>query len=156
MGSMMRASERFEGVRYQTKSSEELRESMTRKIAELRDRIAQREARLLRLREEYQLSPERLAELVMRYQHEGDRSSYTSYQSQGGEGDQPLVPAGVIANITRERAMIDSEREQIQKLELILRNLKETEPYYHPETGEHGTRACIHTLEDEELEYLGY
>ncbi|WNG50909.1 hypothetical protein F0U60_47355 [Archangium minus] len=62
----------------------------------------------------------------------------------------------MIANLIREREMIDSERGQIRKMELILRNLPDTELYNDPKTGEVKSRQPLHELTDEELEFLGF
>lgn len=77
---------------------------------------------------------------------------FVSYEHQGG----PSVPAGVIANLIQERTMIDTELQQLRKLELVLRNLRDEEPYTHPRTGEVCMRQAIHELDDDELEYLGF
>jgi hypothetical protein len=147
-----RPSELFESVRYCTKTTPELREAMARKLESIRGLIQQRELRMKALREEYSIDAERLAVLLMRFQNEG---AITSYERQGGEADA-LVPAGVIANLVQEQRMIDSERSQIDKLELVLRNLRDEEPYAEPRTGEIKIRPCIHELTDHELEYLGF
>lgn len=148
-----RTSALFRGVQYNTKTTPELREAMTRKVEAIRKLIEEREGRTRRLREEYGIDAERLSVLVMRYQDEGN---VVSYEKQGGGEGAPLVPAGVIANIVEERRMIDSEREQIWKLELVLRNLRDEELYAEPRTGEIKTRLCLHTLTDDELDYLGF
>ena len=62
----------------------------------------------------------------------------------------------IITNIVRERRMVDSEREQIRKLELVLRNLKDEELYAEPRTGEVRSRIALHVLNDDDLEYLGF
>lgn len=144
----------FRSVRYNFKTTAELREAMTRKVVEIEGNITEREARLERPREDFQIDAERLAQLVIRYQRD-DNSNFTSYNNQGDPQGR-VVPAGVIANIIHEREMIDSERDQIRKMELILRNIRETEPYVEPRSGEHRTRPCIHQLTDDELEYLGF
>jgi len=155
MGHFARADTMFAGVSYRIKTTEQVRDAMSRKVKELKVRIADRETRTMRIRDEYSIDAERLAVLVMRYR-ESTRNQTVSYDRQGGDRDEVLVPAGVIANLVRERDMIDSEREQIRKLELILRNLADEELYHVPETGEVRTRRAIHELEDDELEYLGF
>lgn len=149
-----RPSELFESVRYNTKTTPELREAMQKKVKELTARIQDREARMKRIRDEYQIDAERLANLVMQFKNKG--SEFVSYQSQGGASRDTVVPAGVIANIIREREMIDSERGQIRKLELVLRNIPDTELYNDPKTGEVKSRQPLHQLTDDELEYLGF
>ncbi len=144
----------FESVRYNTKTTPELRESMQKKVKELGARIEDREGRMKRIREEYQIDSERLASLVMQYQNRN--SDFVSYQAQGNSPREAVVPAGVIANLIREREMIDSERGQIRKLELVLRNLPDTELYNDPKTGEVKSRQPLHQLTDDEQEYLGF
>lgn len=144
----------FKSVRYNTKSTAEVRAAMERKTVALEALLAGRDARVRQLRDEYRIDAERLASLVLQFQRGDGR--VVSYNAQGAGGDAVAVPAGVIANILREHEMIDSERAQLRKLQLILRNLTETEPYADPKTGEVRTRACLHTLTDAELEYLDF
>ena len=153
MGYRRTAADMFEDVIYNIKTSDELRGAMKDKIEALEESRARREERVAKLREEYGIGPEHLAELLLRFKNEGG-SRATSYDDQGA--DEPLVPAGVIANLVRERDMLSTERDQRRKLELILRNIKDTEPYVHEDTGEVRERPCIHRLTDEELEYLGF
>jgi|GEM_PF-1380950 len=156
MGHFVRDSEDlFEGVSYNWKTSPELREAMQRKVIALRELIEGREQRLKHLRAEYSIDAELLARLVMQFQKQSHGAGVVNYNNQG-DGKEKLIPAGVIANIIREQEMIDSERGQIRKLELILRNLRDTEPYNDQETGETKTRGCVHRLNDTELEFLGF
>ncbi|MCY1077815.1 hypothetical protein [Archangium lansingense] len=144
----------FESVRYNIKTTPEVRAAMQRKVKELAAHIEEREARMRRIRDEYQIDAERLAALIIQYQN--NDSGFVSYQAQGDSKRDVVVPAGVIANIIREREMIDSERGQIRKMELILRNLPDTELYNDPKTGEVKSRQPLHELTDEELEFLGF
>ncbi|QSQ26317.1 hypothetical protein JY651_15875 [Pyxidicoccus parkwayensis] len=146
--------EMFESVRYNTKTTPVLREAMQKKVKEIAVRIEDREGRMKRIRDEYQIDSERLAALVIQFKNKN--SNFVSYQAQGDGSRDTIVPAGVIANIIREREMIDSERGQIRKLELVLRNLPETELYNDPRTGEVKSRQPLHQLTDDELEFLGF
>ncbi|MFY1827195.1 hypothetical protein ACN47A_14845 [Myxococcus fulvus] len=152
--SIQRPSELFESVRYNTKTTPDLRMAMQKKVKELVARIEDREGRMRRIRAEYQIDSERLAALVIQFQNK--KSEFVSYQNQGGAPSEAIVPAGVIANLIKESEMIDSERGQIRKLELVLRNLPDSELYNHPETGEVLSRQPLHQLTDDELEYLGF
>lgn len=142
----------FSDVCYNKKSSAEVRAAMLRKIEEVQELSKTREARILKLREEYEIDAELLARLVMQFQRDEENGT-VNYNNQPGK---TTIPAGVIANIIREQEMIDSEREQVRKLELVLRNLRDTEFYFAVDTGEHRERPCIHELSDHELEYLGF
>ena len=143
----------FEDVKYNTKTTAELREAMLKKLDKLQLLIKQRESRLVNIRKEYEIDAEQLAILVMRFQESGD---FVSYDKQGNDTNAPLIPAGVIANIVKERKMIDSEQKQTSRLEMILRNLRDEEYYHHPRTGEVLTRPALHELDDRDLEYLGF
>lgn len=149
---MNRIDELFSEVSYNKKNSAELRGAMTRKVAELNALSQTREGRILKLREEYEIDAELLARLVMQFQRD-EHAGSINYNQQPGK---TVIPAGVIANIIREQEMIDSEREQLRKLDLVLRNLRDTEVYFATDTGEHRERPCIHTLTDHELVYLGF
>ncbi|MFT5683575.1 MAG: hypothetical protein ACI8RZ_004507 [Myxococcota bacterium] len=141
----------FSDVVYNYKSSDVLRKAMSAKVEELRVRIAERGVRTQRIRDEYSIDAEKLAVLLMRFQQ--DDSGFVSYEKQGGES---VVPAGVIANLVREREMIDNEQEQITKLELVQRNLMDDVQFAVHGTGEIKMRPAVHELSDDELEYLGF
>ncbi|MDC0716176.1 hypothetical protein [Nannocystis bainbridge] len=149
-----RPADMFDSVRYNIKTTPEIRAAMQKKVKEIASNIEEREARMRRIREEYQIDAERLATLVIQFQN--NDSGFVSYQAQGDSKHDVVVPAGVIANIIREREMIDSERGQIRKMELILRNIPDMELYNDLTTGEVKSRQPLHKLSDEELEFLGY
>jgi ribonuclease HII len=144
----------FDSVLYNIKTTPEIRAAMQKKVKEIASNIEEREARMRRIREEYQIDAERLATLVIQFQN--NDSGFVSYQAQGDSKRDLVVPAGVIANIIREREMIDSERGQIRKMELILRNIPDMELYNDLKTGEVKSRQPLHKLTDEELEFLGF
>lgn len=146
------ADDMFSSVYFNKKTSEEVRVAMARKLAEVRALSATREVRIMKLREEYEIDAELLAQLVMQF-HRNKDEHVTNYNNQPGKA---IIPAGVIANIIREQEMIDNERKQVRKMELVLRNLRDTELYHTEDTGETKERACIHFLSDAELEYLGF
>ncbi|MEO1269478.1 MAG: hypothetical protein AAFX99_15430 [Myxococcota bacterium] len=153
MGHMINNIERmFRGVSYCTKTTQDVRIAMENKVEHLARSIDERNVRVTRLCEEHTIQPTRLADLILQYQNSD--SDVVSYQR--AQGHEHVIPAGVIANIIREKEMIESEREQAHKLRLILRNLCETDMYTSPDTGQVATRVCIHTLTDSELEYLGF
>ncbi|RYE88914.1 MAG: hypothetical protein EOO75_12700 [Myxococcales bacterium] len=144
----------FHAVRYSTKTSPELREAMERKVSELRRSGEEREVRVRKLREEYLIDAERLARLILDFQRTD--TAIVSYSAQGDGGRDGVIPAGVIAHIVREREMMDSERAQVRKMELILRNMRDRESYIDGRSGEHRERMCLHSLSDDELEFLGF
>lgn len=82
-----------------------------------------------------------------------------SIPNSGSSGNQPketIVPAGVIANLVTEKELISSEMAEVKRLDLILRNLKDTEPFVDATTGELRQRAIVHMLDDADIEYLGF
>jgi hypothetical protein len=142
----------FSDVCYRKKTSAELRTAMQRKVQEIKTLSQTREGRILKLREDYEIDAELLSRLVIQF-HRNETSGSVNYNHQPGKS---IIPAGVIANIIREQEMIDSERDQLRKLDLVIRNMRDTEFYFADDTGEHRERACIHELSDYELEYLGF
>jgi hypothetical protein len=144
----------FAGVNYRTKTSPELRGALQRKLVALDALTAGRHERIKAIRDEYQIDADRLAGLIIQYQN-ADRSGFVSYEAQPGDRSR-MVPAGVISSIVRETEMIDHERGQRRHAELILRNLRDEELYFHPETGAVLRREPLHELTDDELEYLGF
>lgn len=145
----------FDEVRYAHKTTEELKTAFAAKITEVAARIVERRERVVKLREDHKLSAERLAHLISLFQRDQD-SYLTNYSRQGQQEGEDIIPAGVIANIVREYDMIDNEQVQVHRMELVSRNIRDEEPFFNPRTGEHGIRPCIHTLDDEDLEYLGF
>ena len=102
---------------------------MTRKVEEVRGLSKAREERIVKLRADYEIDAELLAQLVMQFQR-NQNDNLTNYNSQPGK--------------------------QLRKMELVLRNLRDTELYQTRDTGETRERRCVHFLTDDELEYLGF
>ena len=145
----------FCDVEYNIKTASEIRTAMDTKNVELVANIQVRETRIVALCEQFEISSERLASLVLEYRNR-DSDTMVSFEAQTRADGETLVPAGVIANIVQERSMVESEKAQITKLKLVQRNLCDTEQFPVSGTGEIKTRPCIHKLDDEELIYLGF
>lgn len=145
----------FEEVEYNTKSSVELRNAMDKKKVELTGNIEVRENRIEALCEQYRITADRLATLVMEFNNL-DSGAMVSFEAQTRADGEDLVPAGVIANVVQERQMVKNEKIQIVKLDLVSRNLCDTEQFSVSSTGELKTRPCTHKLDDDELVYLGF
>ena len=141
----------FEDVTYNIKTSAELRPALEAKVVALRAKAIERDARMMAVRDEYGIDAEWLAVLVMRHQN-GNKSS-VSFEPRDGE---KLIPAGIIANLVEERSMIDNEQEQVAKIELVLRNLRDEVQFRVEGTGEIKTAPSEHQLTDNELLYLGF
>ena len=137
---------------YQQKTTVEIREALERKLDRIGELLSERSKRIDEICRTFEISDSELTNLVLKHQEQG--ASFTSFESQSDRSK--AVPAGAIANIVQEKKMIESEKSQLGKIEMVLRNLQETEYYNHPESGALETRESIHRLSDLELEYLGF
>lgn len=168
MGAFNEVEEMFRGVRYNKFTSPQVREAMTRKAEAVRAKIEERRGRIEKITRENEITPEALSDLIVQYtqdQRRGSSSHKMSYSipnsvsNSGSSGNQPketIVPAGVIANLVTEKELISSETAEVKRLDLILRNLKDTEPFVDATTGELRQHALVHTLDDTDIEYLGF
>ncbi len=166
MGQFRHAESMFRGVSYNKFTSVVIKSAMEKKILALKGKIEERRGRVSRLMSEHRITSEMLADMIIQYmkdQQEGrSRMSYSNSARSQAEGSQAPqadvvdVPAGAIANLITEKNLIESEGAEVKRLELIVRNLKELEPAVHADTGALYHRAVVHTLSDEEIEYLGF
>lgn len=166
MGQFRHAESMFRGVSYNKFTSVVIKNAMEQKILGLKAKIEDRRGRVARLLAEHRVTSEMLSDMIILYlkdQQEGRaRLSYSNSARLPPEGTQASqtdvvdVPAGAIANLITEKSLIESEGTEVRRLELIVRNLKETEPAVRTDTGELYQRAMIHTLTDDEIEYLGF
>ena len=164
MGAFNEVEEMFRGVSYNKFTSPQVREAMTRKAEAVRAKIEERRGRIEKITHENEITPEALSDLIVQYtqdQRRGSSSHKMSYSipNSGSSGNQPketVVPAGVIANLVTEKELISSETAEVKRLDLILRNLKDTEPFVDATTGELRQHAIVHRLDDTDIEYLGF
>lgn len=145
--------------RYQ-KSSEDIRSACKTKIVAVRAKIEEREARIRRIREEYRITDAALVDILAQARQTRNAQVMYRYTSKGagprshaGAGDidddeEVMIGAGVVNNLLTERDFIDGEREQVRKLELIVRNLRDLPDDEGVVQG--------HPLTNEELEFLGF
>lgn len=163
MGVFHEVKSMFRGVNYNKFTSPQIREAMTRKVESVRAKIEDRRGRIEKIVADNGITPEALSDLIVQYTQDQQRgrSAKMSYSiSTIGSGNGPsretVVPAGVIANLVTEKELIASETDEAKRMDLILRNLKDTQPFVDGETGELVQRAVIHTLDDTDIEYLGF
>lgn len=164
MGHHVTPSSMFRGVNYNRTPSPRLRAAMQNKVLSIKAKIEERHARLERLAKDNNLTPAQVSDVLAQYHQDKSRGNakqfYTIPVAGGGAGmDAPseaFVPAGVVSNIVTERDLIAQETNEIRKLELVVRNLKDNELAENPTTGELILREAVHTLTDEEMEYLGF
>jgi len=118
----------FRGVTYNRFTTAVVREKMEAKIAALRAKVEERRGRVSKLMEEHKITPEMLSDMVIQYMKD---------------------------QIVTEKNLIESESEEAKRMVLIVRNLRDTLPAVDEKTGAPIERAVIHTLTDDEIDYLG-
>jgi hypothetical protein len=169
MGQFRHTETMFRSVTYNQFTSAELKVAMGVKRKAILAKIEERKGRINALKAAHGITSEIMEELLTQYARDQERGqmkmAYTYSNSVGaapGAGgsktaqDEVIIPAGVITNITTEKGLIASENDELKHLDLILRNLKDEVYYNHPDTGVTSKRMAVHTLTDDEMEYLGY
>ena len=156
----MRPNETYNMLNFNyVKSSEEIKEKAREKISLLQSKIAERELRLAKTRAEYEIDDAMMLVLLTqarkdaKAREEGFRNSYSVSKtgaSQEGRGSDEVVTigAGVVNMLFTESDFIEAEKGEIKKLTLIVRNLKDLE--------DSNGKVRGHTLQQHELEYLGF
>ena len=138
---------------------------MTLKVNALQNKVKERRGRVAKILEEHHITSEMLSDMIIQYmkdqQHGNSRMIYSISNAASpanvGKTSSPdvLIPAGVVSNIVTEKNLIDSETAEAQRITLIVRNLRDTLPAVDEKTGALVERSVVHTLSDEEIEYLG-
>ena len=137
-----------------SKPGTELKEHGEARLAQLKSKIEERNERIARIRKEYEISDSDLIELMRKsmndHNHLGTYSLRSgvggsavggSRPSNGSQNTERMIPAGVIQNILTEQTTIENEQEQVDRLELILRNIDTN---------------CSHRVSLFDLEYLDF
>jgi hypothetical protein len=142
------------------KSAESIISHMIDKIYNLKDKIKEREGRIMATRVTYGIDDEALIEIMKQVRTRSNATSF-SYSVKGNSPNESpretSIGAGVINMIMTESDFIEAEKKQIHKLELISNNLENKRTY--EATGENGREELVmrgHNLSLEEMEYLGY
>lgn len=136
----------------------EVIEKMEAKAAFLEAKVTDRQGRVARIREAFDISDADMIDLLTQHANPVTtnaqvKMSYTIETNGGEEGEVRIIAAGVIQNLVTEKSLIEQEQETIKQLKRICRNLK---PITHfGENGEAYTQDFV-TLSDSELEYLGF
>ena len=161
MGQQHEVRSMFRGITYNRFTTAVVRERMSAKITALAAKIEERRGRVSKLMEEHNITSEMLADMVIQYMKDQDRGTQRMSYSNAATGPdlrsktEVVVPAGAVANIVTEKNLIESESEESKRMVLIVRNLRDTLPAVEEKTGALIERAVIHTLSDEEIDYLG-
>ena len=146
------------------KTVAEIKIAMAKKIEGLKAKIAEREARIAKIRTEYEISDQDMIQLLTQEaQHNiqnnvrGAKMSYTlttaSPGAEVGANDERIIGAGVVQNLLTERSLIEDEQASVKQMERIVRNLKPLQ-----KITENGTTYELNQFElsDAELEFLGF
>ncbi len=172
MGAPRNSNYMFHAVKYNEKTTPQVREKMNAKVGFLIGKIEEREMRIVKTLKDNDISREQYLELQAEYlrdQAKGiQRQAYSNYSNapaggsrNGGEKDkgelsERVITAGVLASLQAEAANISSERDEVKKMKLILRNLTDNVFGKDPRDGQVIEIQATHTLSDDELEYLAF
>ena len=145
------------------KTSTEILEKVDIKAEAVKKKIAEREQRIKDLRKAHSITDQDLVQIyaqMAKAQREGQsRNSYLISTAvvgapEGMEPEERLIGAGVIANLKQESEMIETEKDDLKKLDSIKRNLRPLFQY-GTETGTFYSDDYF-TLTEDDLEYLGF
>lgn len=141
------------------KSSAEIKEKAEAKIKTVTAKMSERERRIAKLREEYEIDDAAFIELLKaaRRSTGAERHSYMSNKLlDSGERQQEerTIGAGVVNNLLSESDFIEAERADVRRLNLLVRNLRPVTRYAEAT----GAPYSVDTfqLSTEALEYLGF
>lgn len=141
----------FNGIEFE-KWGKDIAAKAVQKIAQIEDKIKERETRIAKIRSEFKITENVLLRIIAMSEHSHQTMSYSNGPSLASSPDDEvtqLVPAGEIHNLRTEMKLIESERNQLLRLRLLERNIDKSElgslPAKEP-----------FTLNFEELEYLGF
>lgn len=139
------------------KSAEEILAAVATKSASIQSKIAERGLRITKMREENKVTDAVLID-IQNQMRANERigtlsNSYTSNaRTRSDEGDEEVtVGAGVITFLQTEQDFIEGEKAQLEKLNLMTRNLRPINAV----TSTGATYNVPFKLSYEELKYLG-
>ncbi len=140
------------------KSSEEILAKAAVKAESLAAKIAEREGRIVRIRKEFDISDQDMINLLSQAAQDAlsnARIATTmSYNLAGQDGDTRIVAAGVVQNLLTERQLIEQEKDHVEKLKMITRNLRPLVAYA-TQTGEK-YEVDTFTLTEADIDFLGF
>lgn len=111
------------------KTAGEIVEKCRIKIASLSNKIEERKGRIKAIRTEHQIDDAALVELLTAMRKNADQRSF-SYSTgpmgdnSGRGSEERTIAAGTVNALLTESDFIESEKAQVEKLDLIVRNLK--------------------------------
>jgi hypothetical protein len=141
------------------KTAAEIKEAALSKIDKLNAKIENRLKRVTGLRKEYGIDDAALVQLLQAARKQQNASmSYTYSTSNAAVGggskmEERTIGAGVVNNLMTENDFIESEKDQVEALSLIVRNLKPI--LKHSANGQELPDGGF-VLNTDELRYLGF
>ena len=162
MGALYEVDDMLNQVVYNRFTSAEIRTKMEGKVQAIRAKVEERLGRITRIIADNGITPEALSDLVIQYNQDqkrggGGKMAYTvSTAPAGSRAPETMIPAGVVANLVTEKELVATETAEAKRLDLILRNLRDSYPHVNETTGATYQRTAIHTLSDSDMEYLGF
>lgn len=145
----------------------EVKAKVIAKVEKIKQKIEERIVRVKNLRAEHGIDDAALIELLTQARNAAKRNnaamqySYTSNAPVGASANgtmsvEKTIGAGVVNHLMTENDFIESERDEVKRLELYARNVTETRNWDARRLpGELPPVVGVH-LSYDELEYLGY
>ena len=140
------------------KPAAEIVEHAKSKMTAIRRKIEDREVRLKRAREEYKISDAALVDLMAQARDQMQRGAAALVYNSKVRSDDGLreedvtIGAGVVNMLLTERDHIEGEKSQVDRLDTIVRNLKDLRRFA-PDGKEY---MQGHVLTMAELKFLGF
>lgn len=138
------------------KTSKDIVEAAKKKVSKIKAKIEEREARINKIRAEFGITDGVWAEILEQARKQANLNAAAMYtysnSVQTTEGrmheETVTIGAGTVNNLLSERDFVNGEKAQVQKLELVIRNLEDLPDANGNVRG--------HKLDNEELEFLGF
>lgn len=148
----------FHGLSYY-KKADEIVEKCKIKIVTIEKKIEERKGRIKALRTEHSIDDGALIQLLNAARRaqanrlETQSFTYNPSNNKGSMGEEKSIAAGVVNNLLTEGDFVESEKAQVNDLELIVRNLKTI-----PRFASDGTQLPDggFQLSTDTLEFLGF
>lgn len=140
-----------------SKSSHEIKDKATAKILFLVAKITEREGRVARLRNEFEISDADLIKLLSQAASDAvsnARIATTMSYNIGSNDNVRVVAAGVVQNLLTEQQLIEQERDLVTKLQMVIRNLRPV-VHYAQDTGAR-YEVDAFPLSESDLDFLGF
>lgn len=137
------------------KTSLEIRTQARAKIERIQAKIAEREQRISTLRAAYEISDQDMIQLLSQQARNATSNSHvlSVTYNVGADENAKIIGAGVVQNLMTEQSLIEQERAQIARLEMVVSNLR---PIRHH--GANGEPYEVDTFDVSysDLEFLGF